>query len=96
MSPTFETEYLPFACFLHASHRLRFLGCRPVNGNGRVAFVFIDPHGEGERLQVEYESGAECPAASFYDSVRHLRRVMDQTIRNNGVDNYDEQRRHRE
>ena len=72
-----HTEDLPFAAFLHATRRLRFLGCEPVNGGGRIAFVFNDPDTEGARLQVEFESGAECPAVSFYDSVRHLRRVMD-------------------
>lgn len=81
---TYRTESLPFASFLHATRKLRFLGCESANGNGRIAFLFNDPHREGERLQVEFESGAECPAAAFYDSVRHLRRVMDGT-RNKGA-----------
>ncbi len=72
----FITQDLPFAAFLHATRKLRFLGCECLNGNGRVAFVFDDPSEEGERLNVEFESGAECPAVSFYDAVRHLRRVM--------------------
>ncbi len=75
----FGTQDLPFAAFLHATRKLRFLGCECLNGNGRVAFVFDDPSEEGERLHIEFESGAECPAVSFYDSVRHLRRVMDGT-----------------
>ncbi len=73
----FQTEDLPFASYLHSTRRLRFVGCEPVNGAGRVAFVFDDPHGEGEQLSVDFEGGAECPAAAFYDAVRHLRRVMD-------------------
>ena len=73
----FRTEDLPFAAYLHATRRLRFLGCEPANGGGRVAFLFDDPRSEGERLRVEFEGGAECSAASFYDSVRHLRRVME-------------------
>ncbi len=77
--PPFRTEELPFAAYLHASHRLRFLGCEPVGETGRVSFVFADPVNEGEKLIVEFESGAECPAAAFYDSIRHLRRVMDRT-----------------
>jgi hypothetical protein len=83
---TFRTEDLPFASFLHTTRKLRFLGCEPVASNGRVAFVFDDPKGEGEQLHIEFESGAECSAAAFYDSVRHLRRVMDRTRskRNNG------------
>jgi len=75
-TPRFHTEDLPFAAFLCATRRLRFLGCESANGNARVAFIFDDPANEGERLQVEFESGAECSAAAYYDSVRHLRRVM--------------------
>ena len=75
-TPTFATEELPLAAFLHASRRLRFASCEPT-GNDRVAFVFADPNSEGDKLQLEFESGAECPAAAFYDSIRHLRRVMD-------------------
>ena len=80
----FITQDLPFAAFLHATRKLRFLSCECLNGNGRVAFVFDDPSEEGERLNVEFESGAECPAVSFYDSIRHLRRVMTK-VQNNGV-----------
>ena len=95
----FSTQDLPFAAFLHATRRLRFLGCDPVNGNGRVAFAFNDPKGEGEALYVEFESGAECSAAGFYDSVRHLRRVMDGIMkkRNRGAirNEYDQGSSHR-
>ena len=75
----FLTEDLPFAAYLHASRKLRFLTCQQVSGNDRVAFVFADPNNEGDRLHLNFESGAECPAAAFYDSIRHLRRVMDRT-----------------
>jgi hypothetical protein len=75
---TFSTEDLPFAAYLRASRKLRFLTCQ-VSGTDRVAFVFADPNNEGEQLQLNFESGAECPAAAFYDSIRHLRRVMDRT-----------------
>ncbi len=80
----FITQDLPFAAFLHATRKLRFLGCECLNGNGRVAFVFDDPSEEGGHLQIEFESGAECPAVTFYDRIRHLRRVMDGT-RNRGA-----------
>ena len=85
----FSTQDLPFAAFLHATRRLRFLSCDPVNSNGRVAFAFNDPKGEGEALYVEFESGAECPAAGFYDSIRHLRRVMTR-VQNNGELEYEQ------
>ena len=74
----FTTTDLPFAAYLHATRRLRFLVCQS-NGSGRISFLFDDPKGEGEQFHIEFESGAECPAVSFYDSIRHLRRVMDRT-----------------
>lgn len=79
----FITEDLPFAAYLHASRKLRFLTCQ-VNGIGRIAFVFADANQEGNRLHLEFESGAECGAVTLYDSIRHLRRVMDRT-RSNGT-----------
>ena len=75
---TFSTEDLPFAAYLHSARKLRFLTCQ-VSGSDRVAFVFADPNKEGDQLHLNFESGAECPAATFYDSIRHLRRVMDRT-----------------
>jgi hypothetical protein len=75
---TFSTEDLPCAAYVHASRKLRFLTCQ-VSGIDRVAFVFADPNNEGDQLHLDFESGAECPAAAFYDSIRHLRRVMDRT-----------------
>ena len=78
----FRTHDLPLAAFLHATRELRFLDCQPVNDAFRVVFLFEDPNLDGDRLRVEFEGGAVCPAAAFYDSVRHLRRVTDGT-RNN-------------
>ena len=89
ISAAFITGDLPFASYLHATRKLRFIACE-LNGAGRIAFVFEDPNGEGEQLHIQFESGAECPAAVFYDSVRHLRRVMTRT-QNKGAahnDNY--------
>ena len=76
---TYRTENLPFAAYAHSTHELRFLGCEPVGRRGRVAFIFSDPNARGDEMNVEFESGAECPAVTFYDSIRHLRRVMDRT-----------------
>ena len=83
----FWTQDLPLAAFLHSTRRLRFLACERVDGNGRITFVFEDLNGEGEHLHIAFEAGAECPAAAFYDSIRHLRRVMDGTknSRNKGA-----------
>lgn len=89
---TFRTEDLPFAAYLHAAHKLSFLGCEPVDGTGRVAFIFSDPAARGDQMNVQFESGAECPAATFYDSIRHLRRVMDRT-RSKEQNGYEARRR---
>lgn len=77
-SRTYRTDDLPFAAYLHASRKLRFVECE-VNGTGRVAFVFADPANAGEQLHLDFEAGAECSAAALYDSIRRLRRVMDGT-----------------
>ncbi len=87
----FSTQDLPFAAFLHATRKLHFLACECSNGNGRIAFLFDDPKREGDRLHIEFESGAECPAVSFYDSVRHLRRVMTR-VQSNGVMEHEQHR----
>lgn len=73
----FRTESLGLACYLFATRKLKFLGCRDSESSGRVLFVFNDPNGEGERHRAEFEAGAEVPAVTFMDTIRHLRRVMD-------------------
>lgn len=75
----FRTCDLPFTAYLHSTRRLRFAGCEAANGDGRVFFTFEDPASLGDLMQLEFESGAECSAVAFYDSVRHLRRVMSRT-----------------
>lgn len=67
----FRTEDLPLAAYVYTTRKLQFLRCEPVLGNGRVAFVFADPNGEGEQLHIAFESGEECAAAAFSDSIRH-------------------------
>jgi hypothetical protein len=80
----FHTEDLSFAAFIYTTRKLPFLGCKSVNRNGRIVFVFEDAKSEGDQLHIQFESGAECSAAAFYDSVRHLRRVMTR-VGNNGT-----------
>jgi hypothetical protein len=75
----FRTRDLPFASFLHATRALRFLGCQRPSRDARIEFAFDDPDNRGACLQLDFEAGAECSAVAFYDSVRHLRRVMDGT-----------------
>ena len=75
----FQTESLPLATYLFTLRKLKFLRCQPADNSGRVFFVFDDPEGLGERLQTDFESGGEVPAASYHDSLRHLRRLMDQS-----------------
>jgi hypothetical protein len=88
----FLTEDLPFAAYLYTTRTLTFIRCESPNGTGRVVFVFDDPRGDAEKLHIAFESGAECPAAAFYDSIRHLRRVMTRiqntrTLNNGAIQN---------
>lgn len=75
---TYRNDDLPFSAYLHASRKLRFVGCE-VDNIGHVTFVFADPDNQGDELHLAYEAGAECGAAALYDSIRRLRRVMDGT-----------------
>ena len=72
----FRTERLPLAIFLHATGRLRFLGCEP-NGGGRVFFLFDDPGGEGTQAEFEFDRGAQVSASALFASQKFLRRAMD-------------------
>jgi len=72
----FRTERLPLAIYLHATGRLRFLGCEP-NGDGRVRFVFDDPDGEGAQAEFEFDRGAQVCASALFASQKFLRRAMD-------------------
>ncbi len=71
----FTTEYIPLTCYLHASKRLKFIGCAGGN-NGKVVFEFDDPLSIGTQIHAEFEGGAECSAVGFYQAMRYLRRVM--------------------
>lgn len=84
----FCTEDLPFAAYLLATRKLTFIGCEILNSNGRLIFTFADPSRQAESLHIAFESGAECPAVVFYDSIRHLRRVMTR-VQNNGASKND-------
>ena len=80
----FRTAHLPLAAFILTGQQLRFLRCQRMSAD-RVEFIFDDPHGCGEQLGLSFECGAECPATSFYDSIRRLRKIMDATLRGNTV-----------
>jgi hypothetical protein len=74
-SGTFTTERLPLAIYLHASQRLRFSGCEDGDA-GKVQFVFLDPDGLGDQLELEFENGALVQAKSLFASQTFLRRKM--------------------
>lgn len=76
LATVFRTGDLPFAAFLHSTRQLEFLRCEQSCNSSRIEFLFADPTGKGAELLVAFESGAQCAAVTFYDSVRHLRRVM--------------------
>jgi hypothetical protein len=82
---TFSTERLQLAIFLHATGRLRFLGCEP-NGNGKVRFAFGDPQQVGAQAELEFERGALVAGTALFASQKYLRRQMTDALnRKNGV-----------
>ena len=54
----FLTQDLGFACFLHAAHKLKFVGCKDAD-NGKVNFMFNDANGDGETHRGSYPGGGE-------------------------------------
>lgn len=72
----FVTKRLPFAIFLHASQKLRFVGLEPdANGND-VHFVFADPDGIADELEFAFERGEMASAISLFASQKFLRKKM--------------------
>lgn len=86
----FRTEHLPLAAYIVAARKLPFTGAE-LNENGGnggndrvVTFVFDDPKDEGERINIQFEAGAEVAAVTYYDSMRRLRRVVAATLAREG------------
>ena len=78
--PLYRTDDLPFSAFLCAARKLKFLGCEAASSyDRRVEFLFEDPEGIGDKLYLDFNQGAQCEAAAFYDQVRHLRKLIDRT-----------------
>lgn len=87
--PTFRTERLQCAVFLHADSRLSFSHCELAE-SGKVRFVFDDPNGIGDQIELEFDRGASVPATSIFASQKYLRRKMSEAInkRKNGESKY--------
>ena len=89
LDPTFSTERLQLAIYLHASQRLPFLCCE-AGQNGKVRFVFDDPDDVGPQVELEFDRGAEVAASDLFASQKYLRRKMSEEInRRNGQPKYD-------
>lgn len=73
--PTFCTERLQLAIYLHASQKLAFLGCSPSK-NGKISFVFEDPKFCGSQAELEFDRGAKVGASDLFASQKYLRRAM--------------------
>ena len=80
-SPTFQTERLQCAVFLHATGRLQFSHCE-IAGSGKVRFVFDDPDGIGDQIELEFDRGACVSATSLFASQKFLRRKMSEILQN--------------
>ena len=91
-APTFTTERLPLAVFLHATDRLRFMECKPASHRGKVMFVFADPHFIGSQAELEFDRGAVVPATALFASQRFLRRRMSEALNNLTIGESDEHR----
>ena len=77
--PTFSTERLPLAIYLHASQRLAFLRCE-AGESGKIRFVFEDSRDTGPQTELEFDRGAEVPATGLFASQKYLRRAMSAVI----------------
>ena len=77
----FITERLPLAIFLHATDRLRFLGCEST-GREKVTFVFSDLNHSGSEIELEFDRGANVPATALFASQKFLRRKMSEALNN--------------
>jgi hypothetical protein len=75
----FVTQRLPLAVFLHATQRLAFSGCERVGD--KVEFLFSDPQGIGDQLELSFENGECIPAKALFASQTYLRRQMSATLR---------------
>jgi hypothetical protein len=79
LSPSFSTERLQLAIYLHASQRLPFLGCE-AGANGKVRFAFDDASGIGPQVELEFDRGAEVAASDLFASQKYLRRKMSEAL----------------
>ena len=80
--PTFSTERLQLAIYLHASERLQFSHCAQAEV-GKVSFVFADPEQTGADAELEFDRGASCPATDLFASQKFLRRKMSEALNHN-------------
>jgi hypothetical protein len=79
---TFSTERLQLAIFLHATGRMRFLGCQPKDDT-KLRFIFDDPQQSGAQVELEFDRGAPVPATALFASQKFLRRQMSDVIHEN-------------
>jgi hypothetical protein len=74
---TFATSNLGLAAYLLASKRLKLIGIETSNPN-QADFVFDDPGGGGEAIDIEFGAGDPLvPAVSFHRALRSLRHMID-------------------
>ena len=81
MSSEFSTKILQVAIYVHASETLPYLRTEPDPAlRGKVNFVFDDPDGRGQQLQLEYNRGAAVSARDLFASQTFLRQQMSTAI----------------
>jgi hypothetical protein len=89
--PTFSTERLPLAIYLHASQRLLFLRC-DVGDSGKIRFVFEDSSDSGPQYELEFDRGAEVAASDLFASQKYLRRKMSEILNKRRIENTEYER----
>ncbi len=70
----YRTKDSSLAAYLQTTKRLKFLRLEPVSQ--QVNIVFDDPHNAGPQIEIEFMSGAECPASEYSSRLKALRRSI--------------------
>lgn len=81
MTDKFSTLNLGLAVGLHASGRMRFIGCEKADTPNRTVFIFEGSQREAEQAEFEFETGAmSAPVVRVLASQRLLRKRSTETL----------------
>lgn len=72
----FYTRDLTLATYIFATGRLQLTKVESPTGRF-CEFQFADPQRQGDRIQRDFEAGAEASAIRLFESLKRLRQLMD-------------------